>query len=185
MKSKLACLLLFLTLSSVTYAEDWGNWLKKSPSEEWEETLKEHYDKKPLDTDTQQFQGIYDSAYVSDPEIQDIAETYRESCLLKIEKIMRKKVLPNRRGKGILNILVRSNGKLDEVEVAESSGDQILDEAMKHAVYLASPFEPFPSEMRTILEPKGTEYRYMRMAVKFTYMSHIGGYSVDEPIFMR
>jgi len=39
--------------------------------------------------------------------------------------------------------------------------------------------------MRTILEPKGTEYRYMRMDIKFTYTSPVGGYTVDEPISMR
>lgn len=185
MKTKLACLFLLSILSSLAYAEDWSNWFKKSPSEEWEESLEEHYEKKSLDIETKKFQGIYDSAYSSDPEIQKIAEAYRESCLVKISQFVKKKILPNKRGQGILNIMVRSNGKLDEVEVTESSGDQILDEAIKHAVYLASPFEPFPAEMRTILELEGTEYRYMRMAVKFIYTSPIGGYTVDEPILME
>lgn len=51
---------------------------------------------------------------------------------------------------GSLRILVavRANGTIDHIEVLESSGHRILDDAAKRIVHLAAPFAPFPEAMR-------------------------------------
>lgn len=40
------------------------------------------------------------------------------------------------------------NGNVDKVEILQSSGQKVLDRAALQIVYLASPFAPFPSEIR-------------------------------------
>ncbi|GAA6151695.1 energy transducer TonB [Pseudoteredinibacter isoporae] len=40
------------------------------------------------------------------------------------------------------------NGNVDKVEILHSSGQKLLDRAALQIVYLASPFAPFPSEIR-------------------------------------
>jgi periplasmic protein TonB len=51
---------------------------------------------------------------------------------------------------GSLRILVavRANGTIDHIEVLESSGHTVLDDAAKRIVHLAAPFAPFPEAMR-------------------------------------
>lgn len=51
---------------------------------------------------------------------------------------------------GSLRILVaiRANGTIDHIEVLESSGHSVLDDAAKRIVHLAAPFAPFPEAMR-------------------------------------
>lgn len=48
----------------------------------------------------------------------------------------------------ILNVLISRTGKLLKTVIAHSSGSQILDDAAKRIVRLASPFPPFPEAMR-------------------------------------
>ena len=40
------------------------------------------------------------------------------------------------------------NGNVDKVEILHSSGQKLLDRAALQIVYLASPFAPFPNEIR-------------------------------------
>ncbi len=47
-----------------------------------------------------------------------------------------------------LTVTILPNGFVDRIEVEQSSGHNILDEAAKHIVKLASPFAPFPKEIR-------------------------------------
>lgn len=51
---------------------------------------------------------------------------------------------------GSLRMLVsiRPNGVVQEIRILQSSGERILDEAAIEIVRLASPFDPFPDEMR-------------------------------------
>jgi len=47
-----------------------------------------------------------------------------------------------------LMVAIRPDGSLKEVELLESSGHQVLDDAAIHIVQLAAPFAPFPDDLR-------------------------------------
>lgn len=47
-----------------------------------------------------------------------------------------------------LMVAIRPDGSLKEVVLLESSGHQVLDDAAMHIVRLASPFAPFPDDLR-------------------------------------
>jgi protein TonB len=51
-------------------------------------------------------------------------------------------------GKLILNVTLNQEGKVINIEVAKSSGEQLLDDAARRIVELSSPFSAFPSDMR-------------------------------------
>jgi len=46
-----------------------------------------------------------------------------------------------------LSVLIRADGSLEKVEVLQSSGETILDDAAVQIVKLAAPFRPFPPEI--------------------------------------
>jgi len=48
----------------------------------------------------------------------------------------------------ILSILLNHDGKVELMEIQSSSGSSLLDESAKKIVDWASPFQPFPEEMR-------------------------------------
>ncbi len=54
----------------------------------------------------------------------------------------------NLSGTLILDVALRPNGTVQEITVRRSSGHKILDDAAKRIVRLASPFSPFPKEMK-------------------------------------
>lgn len=45
-------------------------------------------------------------------------------------------------------VAIRANGTVQEIRILQSSGERILDEAAVEIVRLASPFDPFPEEIR-------------------------------------
>lgn len=47
-----------------------------------------------------------------------------------------------------LSVLLHPNGTVEDIEILQSSGHGILDEAAVHIVRLASPFRSFPKEIR-------------------------------------
>jgi pilus assembly protein CpaC len=47
-----------------------------------------------------------------------------------------------------LGIFITSDGKIKDIEVVQSSGYNLLDEAAKSAIKKASPFPPFPKELK-------------------------------------
>jgi protein TonB len=51
-------------------------------------------------------------------------------------------------GKLILNVTLNQEGKVVSVEIAQSSGEQVLDDAARRIVELSSPFSAFPNDMR-------------------------------------
>ena len=51
-------------------------------------------------------------------------------------------------GRLILNVLINHDGRVLRIDVAQSSGATVLDDAAKRIVQLASPFPPFPKAMR-------------------------------------
>jgi len=51
-------------------------------------------------------------------------------------------------GSLLLSIAINADGTLEKVEVDRSSGSKILDEAAKRIVQMASPYAPFPDDIR-------------------------------------
>lgn len=47
----------------------------------------------------------------------------------------------------ILDVVIRADGSLKEINLRRSSGHQILDDAAKRIVKMSSPFEPFPAKL--------------------------------------
>lgn len=57
-----------------------------------------------------------------------------------------------REGGPVLEVALRSDGSVAEILVRESSGDKSLDQAAVRILKLASPFDPFPRELRDRFE---------------------------------
>ena len=51
-------------------------------------------------------------------------------------------------GKLVINVLLNNVGKVLKVQIAISSGNQVLDDAAKQIITLSSPFPAFPAEMK-------------------------------------
>ena len=47
-----------------------------------------------------------------------------------------------------LVVVLLANGSIKRIEVSKSSGSRLLDQAAVRSVQLASPFKPFPTELR-------------------------------------
>lgn len=47
-----------------------------------------------------------------------------------------------------LTVSIKADGSVEKVEIDRSSGHAVLDEAAKRIVYLASPYAPFPEDIR-------------------------------------
>ncbi len=48
----------------------------------------------------------------------------------------------------ILDVMIRADGKLLKIDLRQSSGHQVLDDAAKRIVQLAAPFSAFPKKLR-------------------------------------
>jgi len=48
----------------------------------------------------------------------------------------------------ILDVVIKSDGSLQEINLRRSSGHQILDDAAKRIVKMSSPFAPFPAKLQ-------------------------------------
>jgi protein TonB len=51
-------------------------------------------------------------------------------------------------GNLVLTVVIRSDGSLDRVELNRSSGKKVLDQAARRIVEMASPYAPFPDNIR-------------------------------------
>jgi protein TonB len=60
------------------------------------------------------------------------------------ERALRKNV----NGDGAIRIQISSNGDVSHFEIVQSTSSTILDEELKDMVERASPFPPFPPDMR-------------------------------------
>lgn len=60
------------------------------------------------------------------------------------ETALRKEIFGHLR----LSVLLNPNGTLEQVEILQSSGHKVLDNAALQIVQLAAPFPPFPAEIR-------------------------------------
>lgn len=82
-----------------------------------------------------------------------VEASYIDSWVRKVERIGNLNYPDEARrqrldGSLIVNVLLDREGNILRVELAASSGHQVLDDAARRIVELASPFAPFPQEMR-------------------------------------
>lgn len=82
-----------------------------------------------------------------------VAATYMRNWIDKIERLgnadypdqaIRNKLS----GTLILDVVINANGSLHKIDLRRSSGHQILDDAAKRIVKMASPFHPFPKKLQ-------------------------------------
>ena len=66
-------------------------------------------------------------------------------------------------GSLVLSVALRPDGSVDRIIVMRSSGNKVLDEAAKRIVMIASPFAPFPPDIR-----KETDYLDITRTWNFT-----------------
>jgi len=83
---------------------------------------------------------------------RDISAWYRDTWRKKVERIGNLNYPDEARRKGIygnlrLLVVIRSDGTIAELEIMQSSGELILDEAAQRIVRLSAPFAPFTGEM--------------------------------------
>lgn len=95
--------------------------------------------------------------FVSDEATRAEEEYYLKAWLKKVTQIgqlnypqeaIEKKLY----GKLSLYVSIKPDGTVEETRVVRSSGHEVLDEAAKHIVELASPFSTFPPAMRESLD---------------------------------
>lgn len=66
-------------------------------------------------------------------------------------------------GSLVLSVALRPDGTVDRITVVRSSGNKVLDDAAKKIVMIASPFAPFPEDIR-----KETDYLDITRTWNFT-----------------
>lgn len=66
-------------------------------------------------------------------------------------------------GSLVLSVALRPDGSVDRIMVVRSSGNKVLDDAAKRIVMMASPFAPFPPDIR-----KETDYLDITRTWNFT-----------------
>ena len=72
-------------------------------------------------------------------------------------------------GSPILEVAIRSDGSLMEVVVRQSSGEPALDQAATQILNLASPFDPFPRDLKDNYDVVRFAYEWRFMKVGSTY----------------
>jgi protein TonB len=82
-----------------------------------------------------------------------VEASYLESWVRKVERVGNLNYPDEARrqrldGTLILSVLVNHDGDVVSIEVTNSSGEQVLDDAARRIVQLSGPFSPFPAEMR-------------------------------------
>ena len=60
----------------------------------------------------------------------------------------------------VLEVEITANGYLKSARIRRSSGDPRLDDAALHILKLASPFDPFPSDMAKVFPELGFAYEW-------------------------
>lgn len=77
-----------------------------------------------------------------------------------------------REGGPVLEVALKSDGSVAEILVRQSSGDKALDQAAVRILKLASPFDPFPRELRDRFEILRFAYEWQFLDGPTTAGSH-------------
>lgn len=73
-------------------------------------------------------------------------------------------------GSVVLDVAVRANGAIHSIDIVESSGNALLDEAAIRAARQAAPFQPFPADIRA-----ETDVLHMTRTWEFNLARRAGG----------
>lgn len=74
----------------------------------------------------------------------------------------------------ILEVAIRADGRLEEIVVRRSSGRKEIDQAALSILRLASPFDPFPADVRK-------QYDQLRFAYEWQFLEGGGTVSLPAP----
>lgn len=93
----------------------------------------------------------------SDPGQSKAMEAYANAWIGRVQAVGNRKYLAmaagdRQYGSVLITAVVKRDGTLSSASVVRSSGFQTLDDAALKAVYEASPFDPFPSQVQDIDE---------------------------------
>jgi protein TonB len=79
----------------------------------------------------------------------------------------------------VLEVAIRSDGRLEDIVVRQSSGRKEIDQAAMSILRLASPFDPFPAEMRK-------QYDQLRFAYEWQFLEgEAGGGRLSVPATVK
>jgi periplasmic protein TonB len=76
-------------------------------------------------------------------------------------------------GNPVLEVSIRADGALGDIIIKRSSGRKEIDQAALSILRLASPFDPFPAELRA-------RYQELRFAYEWQFLGGPGSVSVDS-----
>jgi protein TonB len=74
----------------------------------------------------------------------------------------------------ILEVAIRADGRLEDIVVRRSSGRKEIDQAAMSILRLASPFDPFPPDLRK-------QYDQLRFAYEWQFLEGGSGGAVSAP----
>ena len=74
----------------------------------------------------------------------------------------------------VLEVAIRSDGRLEDIVVRQSSGRKEVDQAAMSILRLASPFDPFPADLRK-------QYDQLRFAYEWQFLDGTAGGAVSVP----
>lgn len=78
----------------------------------------------------------------------------------------------------MLEVAIRADGRLEDIVVRKSSGRKEVDQAAMSILRLASPFDPFPAEMRK-------QYDQLRFAYEWQFLDGAADSTVSSPAGAR
>jgi TonB family protein len=101
----------------------------------------------PCDPDVPQLKTLEVLDYLSDVDLRPYVSALKESVKQNWYLIMPDEARPPVRKKGCVTMTfsVSQEGKLANMKIADSYGDQQLDEAARQAIFLSSPFPALPA----------------------------------------
>jgi TonB family protein len=101
----------------------------------------------PCDPDLPQLKTLEVLDYLSEVDLRPYLSALKESVKENWYSIMPNEARPPVRKKGCVTMTfsVSQEGKLANMKIADSYGDQQLDEAARQAIFLSSPFPSLPS----------------------------------------
>ena len=91
--------------------------------------------------------------FISSRTKEYIAATYMRNWIDKIERLGNadypdQAIRDKLSGTLILDVVINADGSLLKIDLRRSSGHQVLDDAAKRIVKMASPFLPFPKKLQ-------------------------------------
>ncbi|MDJ0813156.1 MAG: TonB family protein [Woeseiaceae bacterium] len=129
----------------------------------------------PLPQDDESTMLIHDDdprqLFISADTRESIVAAYLDNWKRRIEAVADEYIpelgdLPDATGSPTLEVSIEASGQLAEVVIRKSSGSRVLDKAALDILRRASPFDPFPPEVRA-------DYDRLRFAYKWVFSADL------------